>query len=49
MSHEIEPIVHAIESLRQEANPFKDYLFPIITGAFSSLLGFVVAYFTLRY
>lgn len=49
MSHEIEQIVHAIESLRQEANPFKDYLFPIIIGAFSSLLGFVVAYFTLRY
>lgn len=49
MSPEIEPIVHAIESLRQEANPFKDYLFPIITGAFSSLLGFVVAYFTLTY
>lgn len=49
MSHEIEQIVLAIESLRQEANPFKDYLFPIITGAFSSLLGFIVAYFTLRY
>ena len=49
MSHEIEPLVHAIESLRQETNPFKDYLFPIITGAFSSLLGFIVAYFTLKY
>lgn len=49
MSHELEPIVHAIESLRQEANPFKDYLLPIITSAFSSLLGFIVAYFTLRY
>lgn len=49
MSQEIEPIVHAIESLRQEANPLKDYLFPIITGAFSSLLGFIVAYFTLKY
>ncbi len=49
MSHEIEPLVHAIESLRQEANPFRDYLFPIISGVFSSLLGFIVAYFTLRY
>lgn len=49
MSHEIETLVQAIESLRQEANPFKDYLFPVIGGAFSALLGFAVAYFTLRY
>jgi len=49
MSHEIEPLVQAIESLRQVDNPFKDYLFPILTGLLSSLLGFVVAYFTLRY
>ncbi len=49
MSYEIEQIVQAIESLKQEPNTFKNYLFPIISGVLSSLLGFAVAYFTLKY
>lgn len=49
MQEEIESIVKAIESLQQESNPFKDYIFPIIAGFFSSILGALVAYFTLRH
>lgn len=49
MNEEIESIVKAIESLQQESNSFKDYIFPIITGFFSSILGALVAYFTLRH
>lgn len=49
MNEEIESIVKAIESLQQEANPFKDYLFPLIAAFFSSLLGAFVAYFTISH
>jgi hypothetical protein len=49
MQEEIESIVKAIESLQQESNPFKDYIFPIIASFFSSMLGAFVAYFTLRH
>ena len=49
MSTEMETLVHAIESLQQEANPFKDYIFPIVAAFFTSLLGAGVAFFTLKY
>lgn len=49
MQEETEALVQAIESLRQESNPFKDYIFPLVTGFFSALLGALVAYYTLRY
>lgn len=49
MREEIESIVQAIKSLQQESNPFKDYLFPWVTAFFSSVLGALVAYFTLRH
>lgn len=49
MHIETETIVHAIESLQPEANFFKDYIYPVIGALFSSLLGFVVALFTLHY
>ena len=49
MNEEIESLVNAIESLQQESNPFKDYIFPLVAGFFSALLGALVAYFTLRY
>jgi len=45
----IESLVQAIESLQQESNPLKDYIFPLVTGFFSSILGAFVAYFTLRH
>ena len=49
MQEEIESIVKAIESLQQESNPFKDYMFPLASGFFSSMLGAGVAYLTLRH
>ncbi len=49
MHQEIESLVHAIESLQQESNPFKEFIYPIILGLFSSILGALVAYFTLRH
>jgi len=49
MSEEIGAIVQAIEGLNPESNPFKDYVFPVITAFLSSLLGAFVAYFTIRH
>lgn len=49
MHDETELLVQAIESLRQETNNFKDYMFPLVSGFFSSLLGAGAAYLTLRY
>lgn len=49
MHQETELIVRAIESLRQEPSYFKDYIFPIASAFFTSLLGGVIAYFTLRH
>lgn len=49
MNEEIKALVNAIESLQQQSNPFKDYMLPVITGFFSSILGALVAYFTLRH
>jgi len=41
--------VDAISSLKQDPSFFKDYIFPLATGLFSSLLGAGVAYFTIRH
>jgi hypothetical protein len=41
-------VVQAIESLQQEPNIFKDYIFPIASALFTSILGAGIAYFTLR-
>lgn len=49
MNPEIEPLVKAIESLQQETSLFKDYMFPIASAFFTSLLGAGVAYLTLKY
>lgn len=49
MFDETELIVKAIEGLRQESNFFKDYMFPLVSGFFSSLLGAGVAYFVLKH
>jgi hypothetical protein len=45
---ETEQIVKAIESLQQESNPLKDYIFPIASAFFTSMLGAGIAYFSLR-
>ncbi len=44
MHEEIDRMVSAIESLRQENNVFKDYVFPITMSLLSTLLGAGVAY-----
>lgn len=49
MSEETEIIVKAIESLRHESGIFKDYVFPIASALFTSMLGAGVAYFTIRH
>lgn len=48
MDPSIEKLISAIESLKQESNYFKDYLFPIVSALFTSLLGAAIAYFTIR-
>jgi hypothetical protein len=45
---ETQLIVSAIESLQQEPNFFKDYLFPIASAFFTSSLGAVIAYYILN-
>ena len=49
MHEEVKLIVQAIESLKTESNVFKDYIFPIASAFFSSLLGAGIAYFFFRY
>jgi hypothetical protein len=49
MHQETELLVNAIESLQHDSSLFKDYLFPIASALFTSLLGAGIAYFTLRY
>lgn len=49
MSDEIQLLVDAIKSTKPENNLFKDYIFPIATAFFSSLLGGAIAYFTLKH
>ncbi len=49
MNEETKALVAAISSLKQDPSYFKDYIFPLVTGLFSSLLGAGVAYFTIRH
>jgi hypothetical protein len=49
MHDETELIVNAIESLRQEGSIFKEYIFPIASAFFTSLLGAGIAYKSFRY
>ena len=48
MYEETELLVKAIEGLKQESNHIKDYIFPIASALFTSLLGAGIAFFTLR-
>ncbi|MFA5924851.1 MAG: hypothetical protein WC856_26810 [Methylococcaceae bacterium] len=48
MDPSIEKIIYAIESLKQETSYFKDYLFPIVSALFTSILGAAIAYLTIR-
>ena len=48
MANEVELVVKAIEGLKQDPNYFKDYIFPIVSAFFTSILGAGIAYFTLR-
>ena len=49
MNEEAILIAQAIESLRSTKSVFHDYLFPLVSGFFSAILGAGVAYLTLRY
>lgn len=49
MHNETELIANAIESLGQEGSIFKDYIFPIASAFFTSLLGAGIAYKSFRY
>ncbi|MCC7090741.1 MAG: hypothetical protein IT524_02095, partial [Nitrosomonas sp.] len=49
MDYETEQIIHAIQSLKQDSNFLKDYLFPILSAFFASILGAAAAYFSLKY
>jgi hypothetical protein len=46
---ETELLVKAIEGLKQEPNYIKDYIFPIASALFTSVLGAGIAFFTLRH
>ena len=48
MTQETELLVKAIEGLKQEPNLFKDYIFPIASAFFTSILGALIAYFALN-
>lgn len=49
MHEETELLVKAIEGLKQEPNYIKDYIFPIASALFTSVLGAGIAFFTLRH
>lgn len=49
MNEETKLLVDAIESFQRDSNHFKDYIFPLVSGFFASILGAGVAYFTIRY
>ena len=49
MHEETALLVKAIEGLQQEPNHFKDYVFPVASALFTSLLGAGIAYLTLRH
>ncbi|WP_415888174.1 hypothetical protein ACMXYV_09075 [Neptuniibacter sp. SY11_33] len=49
MHQETELLVKAIDGLRQDPNYFKDYIFPIASAFFTSILGAAIAYFTLKH
>lgn len=49
MQPDIEPLIQAIESLQQESNIFKDYIFPIASAFFASLMGAAIAYLVLKH
>lgn len=48
MHEETRLIVGAISGLKQDPSYFKDYIFPIVSAFFSSILGAAIAYFTLK-
>lgn len=49
MHEETELLVKAIEGLKQDPNYIKDYIFPIASALFISILGAGIAFFTLRH
>ncbi|MDI5830687.1 hypothetical protein [Shewanella xiamenensis] len=48
MTEEVDAIVKAINGLQQDGGYFKDYIFPIASAFFTSILGAVIAYITIK-
>jgi len=46
---DLDPLIHAIYSLKQEANLLRDYILPLLSYILPSVLGFIVAYYSLRH
>jgi hypothetical protein len=49
MSNNVDLIVSAIKSLQYESNIFKDYVFPILSIAFTPIIGAGAAYWAIRH
>ncbi|QBZ83572.1 hypothetical protein GHNINEIG_01632 [Hydrogenovibrio crunogenus] len=49
MSEDWRLLIEAIEGLKQESSFLKDYLWPILTGLFSALLGAGIAFWTIKH
>ncbi|CAH0991720.1 hypothetical protein SIN8267_01834 [Sinobacterium norvegicum] len=49
MHEETELLVNAIKGLKNETGIFKDYVFPVASALFTSMLGAGIAYFTIRH
>ena len=49
MNEGTKALVEAITYLKQDSSHFKDYVFPFVTGLFSSLLGAGVAYWIIKH
>lgn len=49
MDENTQILVNSINNLKDDSNLFKNYIFPVISGFFSAVLGAAVAYFSLRH
>jgi hypothetical protein len=49
MHQEVDLLVNAINGLKQDQNIFKEYIFPVTSALFTSMLGAGIAFFTLRH
>lgn len=48
MEEQLNLLIKAVESLKQEPNLFKEYIFPIVSAFLSAIFGALIAYSTLK-